>query len=128
MKTKKTNDSHLQTQTSSGFSEPLAKARQVAEFGIKHKTLSSKDVKQFGLKSMIANQVLRKYAKNKNIKRVTRVNLTIPNQGIKVDKSKRLISLPCLKFEFAYHFPNTFEKVNPLKSIVNMFCIRHRCQ
>ena len=97
------------------FSEPLAKARQVAEFGIKHKTLSSKDVKQFGLKSMIANQVLRKYAKNKNIKRVTRVNLTIPNQGIKVDKSKRLISLPCLKFEFAYHFPNTFEKVNHIE-------------
>lgn len=68
------------------FSDELRKAKQVAEFGIKYKTLSSKDVKQFGLKSMISNQVLRKYVKNKKVKSIKSVKLTIPNQGIKADK------------------------------------------
>ncbi len=37
------------------FSLELAKARQVAQFAIEHRTLSSKDVRQFGLKSVISN-------------------------------------------------------------------------
>ena len=97
------------------FSEELRKARHVAEFALKHRTFSSKDVKHLGLKSMIANQILRKYGRNKKVNRVRSVKLTIPNQGIKVDQAQRLIRVPCLKLSFHYEFPNQFEKINQIE-------------
>jgi len=97
------------------FSEELQKARQVAEFAIEHRTFSSKDVKHLGLKSMIANQILRKYGRNKTVKRVRSIKLTIPNQGIKVDQAQQLIRVPCLKLVFHYKFPNGFEKINQIE-------------
>ena len=97
------------------FSEELRKARQVAEFVVKHRTFSSKDVKHLGLKSMIANQILRKYGRNKIIRKVTQIKLTVPNQGIKVDPEKRLITVPCLNLSFPYEFPNRFEKINQIE-------------
>jgi IS605 OrfB family transposase len=96
------------------FSEELRKAKQVAKYGIRYRTLSSKDVKQFGLKSMISNQVLRKYVKNKKVKSIKSVKLTIPNQGIKVDKQSRKITIPCLKLVLDYQFPD-FEKINQIE-------------
>ncbi len=97
------------------FSIELKKARQVAVFAIKTHTLSSKDVKQFGLKSIIANQILRKYSMNKKIKNVKRVKLTIPNQGIHVDREKREIYIPSLKLTLPYSFRNDFEKINQIE-------------
>jgi len=94
------------------FSAVLIKARQVALFALKSKSISSKDVKFIGLKSAIANQILRKYSKNKKLKRISRVNLIIPSQGIKVDQLKRLVKIPCLDLELTYEFPNNFSKVN----------------
>lgn len=96
------------------FSEELRKAKQVADFGIKYRTISSKDVSQFGLKSMISNQILRKYSKNKKVKSVKSVKLTIPNQGIKVDKDIRNIKIPCVKLSLDYQFP-VFEKINQIE-------------
>ncbi|HWR25842.1 MAG TPA: transposase [Methanosarcina sp.] len=96
------------------FSNELRKAKHVAEFGIKYKTLSSKDVKQFGLKSMISNQILRKYVKNKKVKSIKSVKLTIPNQGIKIDKEIHKITIPCIKLVLDYQFPD-FEKINQIE-------------
>jgi putative transposase len=84
------------------FSTELRKAKQIAEFALKTHTLSSKDVKQFGLKSIIANQILRKYSSNKKIKGAKNVNLTFPNQGIKVDRENREIHIPSLKLTLIY--------------------------
>jgi putative transposase len=98
-----------------GFSIELEKARQVALFALKTKSISSKDVKHIGLKSMIANQILRKYSRNRKLKRVSKVNLIIPNQGIKVDQLKRIIRISCLDLELTYQFPNSFSKVNQVE-------------
>jgi putative transposase len=89
------------------FSEELAKARKVAEYAIKHRTFSSKDLKHIGLKSAIANQILRKYGKNRVIIQV---------KNIKLDRQSRMITIPCLnKCSFRYWFPPGFEKANQIE-------------
>ncbi len=97
------------------FSRELRAAKQIADFALKTRTQSSKDVKQFGLKSAIANQILRKYSRNKKLKEVKNVNLIVPNQSIKVNQKKRSIEIPCLKFAFEYQFRNDFIKINQIE-------------
>jgi len=84
----------------SDFSLELRKAKLVAEFALKHKSRSSKAVKHIGLKSVISNQILKKYSSNKKLKRISSVKLTIPAQGIKFENSR--ISIPCLKLNIPF--------------------------
>ena len=93
------------------FSSELKKAKDVALFALKTCSLSSKDVKQFGLKSIIANQVLRKYSRNKKCKQVRRVKLTIPNQGLSFKDNA--VWIPSLKLTIP--FDKTIEKVNQVE-------------
>jgi len=95
------------------FSSELGLARKVALYALEHRSMSSADVKHFGLKSAIANQVLRKYGRSKTIKAVRNVNLTVPSQGIKVDGST--INIPCLKLSLPIFFDRNFEKVNQVE-------------
>lgn len=95
------------------FNKELILAKKIAEFGIKYRTISSKDVKHFGLKSMIANQILKKYSLNKNAKKINSVKLTIPNQGIKIESNR--IYIPCLKLWLDIHFNKNFEKINQIE-------------
>ena len=97
------------------FDQELLKAQQIAKIALQTRTKSSADVKHIGLKSMISNQILRKYSNNKKIKRINKVVLTIPKQGIKVNKDKRQIRIPCLKLVLEYRFRNDFEKINQIE-------------
>ncbi len=97
------------------FSKELAKAKQIANFALETRTQSSKDVKQFGLKSAIANQILREYSRNKKLKEAKNVNLIIPSQSIKLNQKERSIEIPCLKFVFDYQFRNDFTKINQIE-------------
>lgn len=98
------------------FSIQLAQAKQVAQFAITNRDkLSSKHVKCIGLKSTIANQILRKYGRSK-AKQVSRVKLTIPGQSIKVNREKCIITILCLKADFGYPFSNNFTKINQIEA------------
>ena len=99
------------------FSKELKKARTIAEIALDHhpQLLTTKHVKYIGLKSVIANQVLRKYGRNKTIKRVRSVKLTLPNQGIKLNQTERVIRIPSLNVDFEYKFPNAFDKINQIE-------------
>jgi len=95
------------------FSRELLLAKKVAEFGITNRTISSKDVKHIGLKSIIANQILRKYSRNRRIKKVNSVKLTIPNQGIRIVDDK--IYIPSLKLFLELQFDKNFKKINQIE-------------
>jgi len=95
------------------LSVELRKARQIAEFALKTKTRSSKDVKHFGLKSAIANQILRKYSRNKNLKRIGNVKLAVPNQSLHVEGE--MLKIPCLKLSLPVTFRRDFSKINQIE-------------
>jgi putative transposase len=97
------------------FSGELRKAEQVASFALKSRTQSSRDVKHFGLKSMISNQILRKYSRNRVLKKVRSVKLTVPSQGIKIHRELRTLIIPCLGLTLKYRFRDDFEKVNQVE-------------
>ena len=41
--------------------------------------------------------------------------MTIPNQGINIDRDNKTITIPCLKYSTHYSFPTDFEKVNQIE-------------
>ncbi|MGD0818027.1 MAG: transposase [Methanomassiliicoccales archaeon] len=89
------------------------KARKVAEFALTSERISSKDVKHIGLKAAIANQILKKYVRNKNIKAVHHVMLTVPGQSVKVVETG--LYIPCLKLTLDISHLPKFEKVNQIE-------------
>jgi len=98
------------------FNRELNIAKTIAIFAINNRDkLTSKHVKHLGLKSMISNQILRKYGRNNKCKNVKNVNLIIPNQGIRLNKDNREIHVPCLKLKLNYYFPNNFAKINQIE-------------
>lgn len=99
------------------FSEELLKARQVAEFALRNRHCrSSKDVKHFGLKSAIANQILRKYGRNLRCKRINRVHLIVPGQQVQCNQETRTIRIPCLGVEVTYQFEQPFLSINQIEA------------
>lgn len=96
------------------FGVELSKARQVAQYAMKHGPSSSANVKHLGLKSAIANQILRKYGRDKKIKKVSRVNLIVPGQSVKNDTSTSTLTIACLSLALPYRFSG-FTKVNQVE-------------
>ena len=97
------------------FSDELRKAEQVAYYALKTRTQSSRDVKHIGLKSMISNQILRKYSRNRVLKKVRSVKLTVPSQGVKVHREQKILVIPCLRLTLSYRFREDFLKVNQVE-------------
>jgi len=95
----------------SELSSELLKGRQVALYAMKNKSRSSKDVKHIGLKSVISNQILKKYSSNKKLKRISSVKLTLPAQAIKYEEGK--IRITCLKMSL--DFEKEIEKINQVE-------------
>lgn len=95
------------------FSKELSKAKGIAEFGIQTKSRSSADVKHFGLKSAISNQILKKYSGSKTVKKIKSVKLTIPSQSIQIKDMQ--IYIPCLKLGLDIYFPKGYEKINQIE-------------
>jgi len=88
------------------YTDELTKAKLVAEWAIQNKfQISTKHVKHIGLKSAIANQILRKYGRNKNCNTVTSVKLTITgsNGNIQITKNNQ-IKITCLNELFVPWF------------------------
>lgn len=80
----------------------LVKAKQIAEFAISNRDkLSTKYISHFGLKSIIANQILRKYGRNHRAKNVKSVKLTVPSQGIRLEK--QIIKVPSLRTDIPFN-------------------------
>jgi putative transposase len=96
------------------YSRELVLAKKIADFAIRTRTNTSKDVAHFGLKSVISNQILRKYCK-KYVKKVSNVKLTVPGQGVKFDPNSRTAEIPCLKLVLnCKHIP-TFQKIRQVE-------------
>ena len=94
------------------FSRELSLARKIADFAIKNRDkLSTKYVAHLGLKSIISNQILRKYGRNWRAKVVKSVKLIIPNQGIKYNKE--IITISSLKLIIP--FIKNCQKVNQIE-------------
>lgn len=102
------------------LSVELGQAKQVAIFAIHNRDkLSSKYVKDFWLKSAISNQILRKYGRDRKCKHISKVNLIVPNQWVKVkDNVLRLVPL-WLEVDISY-LPK-FTKVNQVE-VSDTYC------
>lgn len=95
------------------FNRELSLGKKVAQFAMTTTSWSSAQVKHLGLKSMISCQILKKYSRNKSIKSVKNIKLTIPSQGVK--REGNTLRIPCLKLVLPITFPSHFEKVNQVE-------------
>ncbi len=96
------------------YSRELALAKKIANFAIRTNSNTSKDVRHFGLKSAISNQILRKY-RRKNIKHVSRIKLTVPGQGVKFDPNFKIVEIPCLKLILDCKYIPTFQRIRQIE-------------
>src|SRR5262249_19676734 len=67
------------------------------------------------LKSAIANQILRKYGRDKRCRKISRVKLIVPGQSVPILRETKTLSIPCLSLTACYQFPPEFETVNQIE-------------
>lgn len=118
----------------------LENAKLVADYAVANKNnkkiLTSKYVKEYGLPSVISNQILRKYGRG-SIKEAKNVNLIIPNSNkfaytlkngtVKIrsdiDYSNGKVYLKPLNICFRWNPGKTFERINQVEISENKFMI-----
>ena len=117
------------------FSEQLRKAQLIADYAVKNKNnkkvLTTKYVKQYGLNSDIACQILRKYSRG-GIKEATNVNLIVPNTDRKTKRKLKdgtikiydnnnilykdgIVKVKPLKLSFRWNPGKTFTKIHQIE-------------
>lgn len=96
------------------FSRELFFAKKVAVFTIQTKSNSSKDVRHLGLKSAIANQILRKYRRH-GIKKISSVKLTIPGQSINFDRIAKIAKIPCVNLDLDCRYLPEFQNIRQME-------------
>jgi putative transposase len=79
------------------------------------RSISTKDVKHVGLKSIISGQIIRKYSQNQEIRSARNVKLVIPSKVVIVDRNERSLIVPCFKLLLNYHFSNNFKKISQIE-------------
>lgn len=86
------------------FRAMLQTAKDVALFAVKNRCKSTKlTTSAFkGFPSAIANQIINKYVKNKKLKRIYSVKLTVPGQSIEWLKNNQEIYISCLKLNLSF--------------------------
>ena len=121
------------------ISDLLVKAREVANYALKNKQkkyISTKEVKHIDLPSAIKCQILRKYGRG-NIKKVTNVNLIVPNSSKRnykmkdgtiktyttIDYENGVVKLKPLKMSFRWNPGRDFEKINQVEISKDKFMI-----
>lgn len=94
------------------LAQEVAKAKRIAQIAIDaDELLTTRAVKHIGLKSVIANQILRKYGRDQRAKTVKSVKLTLPSQGLRW--ADGVIKISALKMEIP--FDKTVVKINSLE-------------
>ena len=94
----------------------LEKAYKVAKFAVVNKgVFSSAAVSHLGLKSVISNQILRKYGRNRDCKRVTSVKMPVPAQGIKYNEDEQQLRIPSLDLSLSVANLPPFQKINQVE-------------
>ncbi len=78
-------------------------------------SISPRDVKHIGLKSIISGQILRKCSHNQNFRSGKNVKLIIPSRAISIDRKERILRIPCLKLLLNYHFSGNFKKISQIE-------------
>ncbi|MGM0771961.1 MAG: RNA-guided endonuclease TnpB family protein [Halobacteriota archaeon] len=73
------------------------------------------ELKQFGLRNILASQIAKKYKKLRNAKKVKNVNLVVPKRGIKINKKMGTIYIPSLRLNLYYYFPHNFERITQIE-------------
>lgn len=95
------------------FSDQFRKARQIIKFFIGKDYVTNSDVRQFGLKSDIVTQLIRKYHHNKKLKKVLKIKLPISGGKLSI-KGKWLWS-PQLGIGINLLWIPKFEKLNQIE-------------
>lgn len=96
------------------LTQQLYVAKSIAEYSIEYaknnnKLPTTKSVKIFGMKSEVSNQIIRKYARNKNTKQIN--NIIIPITGRDVIYENGVINIKSLKLKFDCIIKPEFERI-----------------
>lgn len=96
------------------FSEELQKAKKIANYAIRTKSRTTRDVRHLGLKAIIANQILKKYGR-KGTRTAKSVKITIPGQGIKFDRTTRTVHISCLDLNLDCTYMPDFDAIRQVE-------------